>query len=232
MKLLLTSAGIRTAELADALTGLSGRSPDKLRIAVINEASAVETGDKTWLIDEINYLRKHFGGYVDFINLLALDIEEVRERMVHADVIYVIGGNPDYLMHIYQKTGFAQVLRDELLNQKIYVGSSAGSMVLGRRGSTGEYQRCYGEDRTFGAVGYMEVVDFIVMPHFDSVDWPANNKATLLQASADEQGPIYAIRDEQAIVVCDNEISSVGGDVFAVSGVLISNKGFIGEANT
>lgn len=213
MKLLLTSAGIRTQELADTLSGLVGKSLENINVAVINEASAVEPGDKTWFFNEINDLRKYVGGDIDFVDLLALSIDEIKERVAFADVIYVVGGNPDYLLHLYNKTGFASLLKDTLLNEKVYVGSSAGSMVLGRRGSTNEYQNYYGEDRTFGTTDYLGVVDFVIKPHFEAPDLPKNHKDILLKASIEEQQLIYAVRDDQAIIVNDETVSFVG-DVF------------------
>ena len=213
MKLLLTSAGIRTQELADTLSGLVGKSLENINVAVINEASAVEPGDKTWFFNEINDLRKYVGGDIDFVDLLALSIDEIKERVAFADVIYVVGGNPDYLLHLYNKTGFASLLKDTLLNEKVYVGSSAGSMVLGRRGSTNEYQNYYGEDRTFGTTDYLGAVDFVIKPHFEAPDLPKNHKDILLKASIEEQQLIYAVRDDQAITVNDETVSFVG-DVF------------------
>ncbi len=215
MKIFLSSAGIRTEELAQSLSNLAGKPLDQINVAVINEASAVEPGDKTWFIDEINYLRKYIGGEIDFVDLLALNIKEIAERLEFADVIYVVGGNPDYLRFLYDKTGFSKLLIDDLLNKKVYVGSSAGSMVLGRRGSTNEYQHYYGEDRTFGTEDYLGVVDFVIKPHFESADLPKNHKDILLKASIDERLQIYAIKDSQAIIKDEEKISFVGGEVFS-----------------
>ncbi len=216
MKLFLSSAGIRTQELAEALSSLIGKPLEDISIAVINEASAVEPGDKTWLLNEMNDLRKYVGGEIDFVNLLALNANEVKARVAFADVIYVVGGNPDYLLYLYEKTGFARSLRDTLLNEKAYIGSSAGSMVLGRRGSTNEYQSYYGGDRDFGVADYLGVVDFVVKPHFGSSSLPRNHVDILLKASAVEQQSIYAIRDDQAIIIDNETVSFVGGDVYKV----------------
>lgn len=214
MKLFLSSAGIRTPELAGSLANLVGKPLDNINIAIINEAAAVEPGDKTWFLNEINDLRKYVGGDIDFVNLLALNMEEVQERIAFADVIYVVGGNPDYLMYLFAKTDFSRILKNTLLGEKVYVGSSAGSMVLGRRGSTNEYQNYYGEDRNFGTRDYLGVVDFVIKPHLESPDLPKNHKDILLKASVDERQLIYAVRDEQAIMVDNDRVTFIGGDVF------------------
>lgn len=223
MKLLLSSAGIRTQELADTLSSLVGKPLDKINVAVINEASAVEPGDKTWFFDEINDLRKYVGGDIDFINLLALNMDEIRDRVVFVDAIYVVGGNPDYLRFVYDKTGFTDLLKNSLLSEKVYVGSSAGSMVLGKRSSTKEYQNYYGENRTFGTTDYLGIVNFVVKPHFEAQDLPKNHEDILLKASIEEQQLIYAVRDDQAIIVNDDSVSFVGGDVFSVDKTQIAS---------
>lgn len=221
MRLLLSSAGIRTTELARALADLAGKPLMDINVAIINEAAAVEPGDKTWLLDELNDLRNYVGGSIDFIDLLALNMDEVRERAGFADVVYAVGGNPDYLQYVYSETGFGELLKTAFLDSKVYVGSSAGSMVLGRRGSTNEYLNYYGSDRTFDTQDYLGLVNFVIKPHFESPDLPKNHKDILLKASADEKQLIYAIRDDQAIIVKDEAISFVGGDVFTVNGSVL-----------
>lgn len=95
MKAILSSTGITTPELAKSLSGLVDKPLEQINVAVINEATAVEPGDKRWSFDEMQNLSKVVGGEIDVINLLALDIKTVEERMGFADVIYVVGGMTD-----------------------------------------------------------------------------------------------------------------------------------------
>src|SRR5690606_37109884 len=101
---------------------------DQITIGVINEAFAVEEGDKRWVLDNLNSVASNFSNEIDIVDLLALSIEEVEKRLADKDVIFVVGGDTDYLMSVYQKTGFDKLL-PKLLETKVYVGSSAGSMV-------------------------------------------------------------------------------------------------------
>lgn len=209
MKLLLTSAGITNPSVAEALEQLSDKKSSDLNVAIINEAAAVESGDKTWMFDELNRLRAAVGGEIDFVDLLALDDEQIVQRLKFADVVYVLGGNPDYLLSVFEKTGFSSLLREKMLASKVYVGSSAGSMVLGRRGNTKEYEGYFGQEKSYGTTDYMGVVDFIVKPHFGASDLPENH-GEILKASANELGKaIYAIDDQTAIKIVDNEIEVI-----------------------
>ena len=47
------------------------------------------------------------------------------------DVMYMMGGNTFYLLNIIRKTGFDKNIKEFINSGKIYVGSSAGSEILG-----------------------------------------------------------------------------------------------------
>lgn len=213
MKAILSSTGITTPELAKSLSGLVDKPLEQINVAVINEATAVEPGDKRWSFDEMQNLSKVVGGEIDVINLLALDIKTVEERMGFADVIYVVGGMTDYLMAVFERTGFSELLRDKLLNEKVYVGASAGSMVLGRRITTEGYRQVYRKgEQDFGVNEYLALVDFSIFPHLDSPEFIRNRIEIIDNATIDFGYPVYAIKDTQAVVVNGDEISFVGGD--------------------
>lgn len=217
MKALLTSAGVRTPELADLLSELVGRPLEQINIAVINEASAVEPGDKRWSFDEMQSLSRLVGGEIDVINLLALDLRTVEERMGFADVIYVVGGMTDYLMTIFERTGFGELLKNKLLNEKVYVGASAGSMVMGRRISADSYKDVYRKgEQDFGINEYLALVDFSIFPHLNSPLWIRNRVDVIQKATKDSTYPIYAIEDTQAVVLNDDKMSFVGGNVVKI----------------
>jgi peptidase E len=101
MKLLLTSAGFTTQTIIDACIELVGKPADQINIAVVNEGYAVEEGDHTWVLEELTLLKKAFGGTLELVNLLALDIHKIEKRIALADIIYVVGGHTDYLMHVF-----------------------------------------------------------------------------------------------------------------------------------
>jgi len=66
----------------------------------------------------------------------------------------MVGGNADYLMHVFNKSGFSKLL-PKLLQTKVYVGSSAGSRVIGRKVSNEAFNKIFGNRITFGITEYM-----------------------------------------------------------------------------
>jgi dipeptidase E len=221
MKLILCSEGFHTQNTVEACVKLVGKPKDQISIGIINEAFAVEEGDKRWVLDNLNSVANNFSGEVDIVDLLALSIEEVEKRLANKDVIFVVGGDIDYLMSVYQKTGFDKVL-PRLLETKVYVGSSAGSMVVGKRISAAAYRLIYGEESRWNIADYLGLVDFSVMPHLDSPDFP-NRRESLLEAVGDFEGKVYGLRDDSAVVIDGDNVQTIGSEPIVIEkGKLIS----------
>lgn len=160
------------------------------------------------MLDNIDAAARNFAGELDIVNLLALSHEEALQRLMRADVIYVLGGHADYLMHVFQKSGLAKSLT-HLLERKVYVGSSAGSMILGRRLPGEVYEQIYGEESGYGIKSYLNLVVFSIMPHLDSSEYPHTNE-TLREALNDYRGKVYGLRDDGAVIVHGQKIRLVG----------------------
>lgn len=211
MKLLLCSEGFFTEQLVAKCEELAGKKRDSIGIAVINEAYAVEHDNNLrWVLNNLELVEKNFGGNLELVNLLALDIKVVAERLNKNDVIFVVGGHTDYLMSVFNKTGFAKLL-PELLKTKVYVGSSAGSMVVGKRLSYEAYRKIYKEENSYGINKYLDLVDLCVMPHLDNSHFP-NRKETLTDAVKDHSSVVYGLRDDSAIVVDGEVITTIGSE--------------------
>ena len=200
MKLVLCSEGFHTANTVEACVKLCGKPQNEITVAIINEGYAVEQGDKRWVLDNLNDVSRHFPAEIDMVNLLALSIGEVEERVSAKDVIFVIGGHSDYLMHVFEKTGFAALL-PRLLESKVYVGSSAGSMVMGKRVSSQAYEEVYGETGDYGVTQYLGFVDAAIKPHMNSPYFPHNRPDILARVSAGVEFPVHGLQDDSALVI-------------------------------
>ncbi|MFT4532278.1 MAG: dipeptidase E [Candidatus Saccharimonadales bacterium] len=209
MKLVLCSEGFATQNTVDACVELVGKPQDQIKVGIINEAYAVELGDKRWVLDNLNSVAKHFPAEIDIISLLALSIDEIEKRLADKDVVFVVGGNTDYLMYVFNKSGFSKLLPKLLVN-KVYVGSSAGSMVIGRRISTEAYEKVYGESGDYELSGYLNFVNLAIKPHFDSDDFPNNRAEILNKYASGTDFPVYGIRDDSAIVVNGDKQEFIG----------------------
>lgn len=215
MKLVLCSEGFATPNTVQACVDLCVKSQDEISVAIINEAFAVEEGDKRWVINNMQSVADNFPNELDIVDLLALNLDQIEERLASKDVIFTIGGNSDYLMSVFQKTGFDKLLR-RLLETKVYVGSSAGSMVMGNRISHAAYKLIYGEESKYDVSKYLGLVDFSIMPHLDSPDFP-NRQDTLLLAVDKFKGKVYGLRDDSAVVVDGDEVYLTGSEPVVIN---------------
>jgi dipeptidase E len=221
MKLILASAGFYTPEIVDKCVELVGKPKEAINFAVINEAYAVEHADHGWVLDDLNRIKRNFKGSMELVSLLALDLKTVEERIEKADVLFVVGGHTDYLMNLFHTTGFDRLLV-KLLKTKVYVGSSAGSMIIGNRLPAEVYAKVYGVENDYGVTTYLKLIDLAVIPHLQSPLFPQSNKDALLQLTKNYVGTTYGLADNTAIVVCGDDRYVVGGEsVIIVDGVMV-----------
>lgn len=221
MKLLLCSEGFYTPNTVQACVELVGKPQNEISVAVINEAYAVEEGDKYWTVNNLYDAARNFKGGLDIVNLLALPLDEVEARIMKRDVIFVIGGNADYLMSTFNKTGFSKIL-PKLLETKVYVGSSAGSMVTCRRLSSAARVKIYGESRDWGVSEYLGFTEFAFASHLNSSPFPNNRAEVLKEVCEDAPYPVYSLADDSAIVIDGDEQRFIGSKpVKIVEGELV-----------
>jgi dipeptidase E len=120
-----------------------------------------------------------------------------------ADALLVGGGDALYLAYWMRQSGLARLLPS--LSQTVYVGLSAGSMVMAPR--IGEefvgWRPPEGGDKALG------LVDFAIFPHVDHVELPENTMAHAEQWAAALDAPAYAINDQTAIKVVDGAIEII-----------------------
>lgn len=209
MKLILCSEGFSTKEIVLQCEKFVGKPRSKINIAVINEAYAVEHDDNLrWVLNNLTSVKDNFGGKLELINLLALGSDLVRERIKQHDVIFMVGGHTDYLMTVFEKSGFDKLL-PELLKTKVYVGSSAGSMVIGKRLTKKAYEKLYENRNTYGITQFLGLVDIAIMPHLDSPHFP-DRKKRLSEVARLHSGVVYGLNDDAAVVIDGESIRTIG----------------------
>lgn len=212
MKLLLTSGGVTNPSIRDALVELLGKPIAESNALCIPTAQWGHTacgpasargfvvGAPPW---------RHMCGLgwrsVGLLELTALPtigeerwIPWVRE----ADVLLVDGGDATYLYHWMRESRLMDLL--PLLSETVWVGVSAGSMVMTPRIGAGfVVWKSAPSDQTLG------VVNFSIFPHLDHAMMPGNTLADAERWAADIAGPAFAIDDETALKVVDGAVEVV-----------------------
>lgn len=213
MKLLLTSAGVTNPSIRDALVELLGKPIADATALCIPTAQYghpwVGPGVKVWefisgksanpMVD----LGWKSVGVLELTALPSIDAERWVPLVRETDVLLAAGGDALYLGHWMRESGFLDLLPS--LDETVWVGMSAGSMVLTPR--IGEdfvgWRSPTGDDRTLG------LVDFSICPHLAKDGMPGNPVAAAERWAARLDGPAYAMDDQTAITVVDGAVEVV-----------------------
>ena len=214
MKLLLASAGITNVSIRAALVELLGKPiADSTALCIPTASYGMRDGGavSAWRFiagQEPECPMTELGwksvGVLELTALPALDAERWVPAVRETDVLLVNGGDPMYLHHWMVASGFAELLPS--LSDTVYVGLSAGSMVMTPRiGDAFVEWRppAGGGDTTLG------LVDFAIFPHLDNPDLPYNGMANAERWAAGMTVPAYAIDDQTAIKVTDDGVEVV-----------------------
>ena len=188
---------------------MAGKPAKEISVAVLNEASAVEEGDKRWLIEGLELLSKTFGKTIELVNLLALDIIEIEKRIEKYDIIFCFGGSAEWLKVVFEKTGFSKLL-PKLLKNKVWIGSSAGSMILGRMPTTITQDYIYNVENYYGVTDYLKIVNLSILPHIFGKFVPKDSFEKCIEESKKQQYPVYVLSDKSAVIVNDEKVYMVG----------------------
>jgi dipeptidase E len=211
MELLLTSAGVKNASIHSALVDMLGKPVSEASALCVPTAVHAMAGGAAMarrVIDgsagtPLCELGWKSLGVLELTALPSIDEELWVSAVREADALLVAGGDPLYLSYWMRQSGLADLLPS--LNDAVYVGVSAGSMVMAP--SIGDY--FVGWKQPDGGDGTLGVVDFAIFPHLDHPSLPHNTMADAVRWAADMPVPAYAIDDETAFRVSDGTVEVI-----------------------
>lgn len=208
MKFLLTSAGIVNGSIGKALLELAGKPAREISVVFVPTAANMVADDKSWLVQNYNDFLKLGLKSFDIVDIAGVSKENWLERFETADVLCFGGGDEQYLAKMMREIGVTEVL-PELLQSKVYVGISAGSMVVGKLLPRELTEQLWPEESFEGNEEGIGLYDVSILPHLNS-DYFAHLRAPLIQ-SMKEQFPrtVYALDDQSALKITDQEIEVV-----------------------
>jgi len=222
-KFLLTSSGITNNSIQKGLIDLLGKP--------ISESSAIfaptaiyaypEGTKAAWQgIKKLGELGWKEFGVLELTALPDLSRQIWISQVEETDAIIIGGGNKFYLSFWMEKSGLFDLL-PQLLNQgKVYVGASAGSMMLtpslnfdrDRLQKTGIYHDDeFNEEMpsTIGSAKTLGLVDFVIRPHLGADYFPQASLENVEKWAAKVDIPLYALDDQSALKVVDGNVEVI-----------------------
>ncbi|MFH1648733.1 MAG: Type 1 glutamine amidotransferase-like domain-containing protein [Patescibacteria group bacterium] len=145
------------------------KNPKEMNIAFINTAAEIVKEDHWWVRDEKNKLIE-VGFNVDEFTIKGLDKEEIEKKFKNKQIIYFCGGNAYYLLDQVIKTGCDEILKEKIESGIIYMGSSAGSMIVGKRIDLVPDIDESSKAPDLKSSG-LEIIDLSIQPHWGSSEF-------------------------------------------------------------
>jgi dipeptidase E len=212
MKLLLTSGGVSNQSIRDTLSVMLGKPIAESTALCIPTAmygfypgTAVTTwqqiaGQTSTPLVELGWKSV---GMLELSALPSIDEKQWVPLVRETDALLVCGGDVLFLHHWMHESGLADLFPS--LNDTVYVGLSAGSMVMAPH--VGEefvgWKPATGGDSALGMVG------FSIFPHLDNPMCPDNTMDAAEKWAARVPVPGYAVDDETAVKVVDGVVEVV-----------------------
>src|ERR1700754_1622783 len=174
MNFLLTSAGISNTSIQHALVDLLGKPiADASALFIPTAIYALPNGTDISrnvicgsLGDPFCEMGWRSLGVLELTALPSIKREVWVPMLEETDALLVGGGDCQYLTYWMRQSGLADLL-PSLLRKTVYVGLSAGSMVMTRYGTTfGNHTLPAESDKSLG------LVEFAIHPHLDYVSFP------------------------------------------------------------
>src|SRR5450432_584936 len=203
MKLLLTSAGISNKSIHNALVDLLSKPvSDSTALFVPTAIYALPGGgDKARRVicgtlgDPFCEMGWKSLGLLELTALPSVKKEIWVPVLQETDALLVGGGDCQYLCYWMQQSGLAELL-PSLMHKMVYVGLSAGSMIMTSYGTTYGHHTLPAE-----SAKSLGLVNFALHPHLGYEGFHENSRANLEKLAATLPTPSYAIDDQTAIKV-------------------------------
>lgn len=195
-----------TSSVASVAQDVSNRiNKEGLKLAFILTPVEVEEGDLKWLDDDRNGLKKAGFELTDY-TFTGKTKEEIRNFLKDYDGIYISGGNTFWLLEKIQQSGCAQVIRDFVNEGKLYISTSAGSVIAGP--DIYPTYRITKAEKAKKLKGYkgLGLVDFVIFPHWGSPlpYFKDNYLNRRLEHAYNKDHKIILLTDNQYIIVEDD----------------------------
>ena len=211
MQLLLTSAGISNESIRRALVELLGKPVEDANAFFIptaiygirNGGELIRRVINGSLGDPFCELGWKSLSILELTALPSIKKELWAPALLEADALLVGGGDCQYLCYWMRESGMTDLL-PSLLDKLVYVGLSAGSMIMTSYGTS--YGNHVLPPETPKSLG---LVDIAIHPHLDYPGFADNTLEKLEVLAASLPMPSYLIDDQTALMVTDGKIEVV-----------------------
>ncbi len=117
-----------------------------------------------------NYFGKRLGCIIDVLYLLnnELNFDEIRNKIMNTDIIYVGGGNTQKLLEVWKEKKIDKLLKEAFDKDIIMSGISAGAICWFSAGCSDYVEYKFDSvEKKFTTLNALGIIQGILCPHFD-----------------------------------------------------------------
>ena len=133
---------------------------------------------------------------------------EIQEKIDNCDCIFVEGGNTFFLLQELKRSGADKMILEHIHNNKMYIGASAGSMILSKNIEYAKHMdnpACASELK--GDYSALDAIDFCIVPHYQNM--PFKKAVDRIIKEYTNCFTLYPISNNQAVVVDGNKMEII-----------------------
>ena len=175
------------------------------KLAFIPTASLVEK--VCFYVDDDRKAFEKLGLIIEELEVSTATTEEIATALERNDYIFISGGNTFYLMQELKKKGADKLLIEQINNGKLYIGTSAGSIIAS---PTIEFVSDMDETKKVPELtdySGLHLVDFYFLPHY--LNFPYKEATQKIVNDYSQKIDLRPISNNQVITVLGNEIKTL-----------------------
>lgn len=150
------------------------------------------------------------GCEVETLYLLStrLDQQQIRHQILSVDLIYVGGGDTEFMMQTWETYGVDNYLREAYEQGVVLAGLSAGAICWAESGYSDSDSFKTEEEWEYKFVKGLGLIEAVICPHYDEKERGSFDKAI-----RNQQGIGIALENNVAYVIQDQKVSVIKSDL-------------------
>lgn len=201
MKLFLASYFEKVAPVLKKYTGCVGE-----KVLFITTASKVE--DVNFYVEEDRRALLELGFVIEDLDVSIETPSDIQNKIERCDCIFIEGGNTFYLLQELKRTGTDQMILEHIRKNKLYIGVSAGAMIVSEHVEYAKYM----DDLSFapelrGNFSALNLINFSIVPHYQNA--PFEKAGEKIMEAYTDSLQLCPISNNQVVVVIGNTIDKI-----------------------
>ncbi|MDH6310424.1 dipeptidase E [Dysgonomonas sp. PFB1-18] len=195
MKRLFLSSSF--ADVADLFKEFAKEDIKGKAVTFIPTASNVE--EVKFYVDLAREAFREMGLIVDELDVSKMSGDKMTAKLKENDYIYISGGNTFYLLQELKRSGADKMIADEINSGKLYIGESAGSMIVSPDIEYAKEMDDFKKAPDLDTFSALNIIDFYPLPHYKS--FPFEEAVEKIIAKYGAKLNLYPISNSQVILV-------------------------------